>query len=332
MDLINIYIQEVTRRLPEKNREDIALELRSTIEDMLPNDYNEEDVYAVLEKLGNPVALANGYRDQPTHLIGPRYFDIYITLLKLILPIVIVISLISMFIEYLTGITEEEALINVIIDVFSFGVWKIIETGIHVFFWLTVVFAILERTDTDKGAQPLTISLEKWTPDDLKNVTYIPKKKAISKVEIFGSLLWTAIWGTVYFNANHLMGVYEGGGGRLEFVTPALNQGVLVQYWPLILISIGFEIALAIYKLMKRQWTKTLAIWNAILQLFVSILFIMIITNPNLMEKDFISYMTNLFSISDVQLKGWIIYGGIFIFIVSAAISAYDGFRKARAS
>ncbi|KGR86048.1 membrane protein [Ureibacillus massiliensis 4400831 = CIP 108448 = CCUG 49529] len=332
MVLINIYIQEVTRRLPEKNREDIALELRSTIEDMLPNDYNEEDVYAVLEKLGNPVALANGYRDQPTHLIGPRYFDIYITLLKLILPIVIVISLISMFIEYLTGITEEGAFINVIIDVFSFGVWKIIETGIHVFFWITVVFAILERTDTDKGAQPLTISLEKWTPDDLKNVTYIPKKKAISKVEVFGSLMWTAIWGTVYFNANHLMGVYEGGNGRLEFVMPALNQEVLVQYWLLIVISIGFEIALAIYKLMKRQWTKALAIWNAILQLFASILFVVIISNPNLMEKEFISYMMNLFSITDVQLKGWIIYGGIFIFIVSAAISAYDGFRKARAS
>ena len=64
MNLIEIYIQEVTRRLPEKSREDIALELRSTIEDMLPDDYSEEDVKSVLEKLGNPAALASGYRDQ----------------------------------------------------------------------------------------------------------------------------------------------------------------------------------------------------------------------------------------------------------------------------
>ena len=48
MNLIEVYIQEVTRRLPEKSREDIALELRSTIEDMLPDDYNEEDVKLVL--------------------------------------------------------------------------------------------------------------------------------------------------------------------------------------------------------------------------------------------------------------------------------------------
>ncbi len=52
MNLIDLYIQEVAKRLPEKNREDITLELRSTIDDMLPEDYNEEDVKSVLEKLG----------------------------------------------------------------------------------------------------------------------------------------------------------------------------------------------------------------------------------------------------------------------------------------
>ncbi len=52
MSLIDMYVQEVAKRLPEKNREDITLELRSTIEDMLPDDYNEDDVKSVLEKIG----------------------------------------------------------------------------------------------------------------------------------------------------------------------------------------------------------------------------------------------------------------------------------------
>lgn len=85
MKLIDIYIQEVTRRLPEKNRQNIALELQSTIEDMLPEDYTGKDVKAVLEKMGNPASLARSYRDWPQHLIGPRYFDLYITLLKMAL-------------------------------------------------------------------------------------------------------------------------------------------------------------------------------------------------------------------------------------------------------
>ena len=36
---------------------------------MLPDDYNEDDEKRVLEKLGSPVALANGYLDRPMHLI-----------------------------------------------------------------------------------------------------------------------------------------------------------------------------------------------------------------------------------------------------------------------
>src|SRR5699024_11974966 len=87
MDLIKIYINEVTRRLPEKYRSDIGLELRSTIEDMLPDDYNDDDIKHVLGELGNPATMASGYRDRPMHLIGPRYYDVYVTLLKMILPI-----------------------------------------------------------------------------------------------------------------------------------------------------------------------------------------------------------------------------------------------------
>lgn len=49
MSLIDMYVHEVAKRLPEQNREDITLELRSTIEDMLPDDYNEEDVKSILK-------------------------------------------------------------------------------------------------------------------------------------------------------------------------------------------------------------------------------------------------------------------------------------------
>lgn len=329
MNLIDIYIQEVTRRLPEKNREDIALELRSTIEDMLPDDNNEDDVKAILEKLGSPVTLASGYSDRPMHLIGPRYFDIYVTLLKMILPISAICTLITIIAEYIVGYGGEEAVINVFLDVIGFGIWRIIEVGIQVFFWLTVVFAILERTDIGKEQLPLTASLKKWTPDDLKNISYIPKKKAISKVEVFGSLMWTAIWATLYFYANQLVGIYEGGGGRLEFVVPALNQEVLLQYWPIVVIVIGLEIALALYKLIKGQWTKRMAICNTILYFIGTILFIVILLNPNLMSQEFITYMTDLFAITANQLKAWMIGGGIFFYLLSVAVNIYDGFRKA---
>lgn len=331
MNLIDIYVQEVTRRLPEKNRKDIALELRSTIEDMLPDDYNEEDVKTALKKLGSPAKLASGYLDRPMHLIGPRYFDVYVTLLKMIIPIAAVISLIAIIPEYFLGQQDEETIINMVLDIVGFGIWRIIEVSIQTFFWLTIVFAIIERTDKSKDDQPLTASLKKWTPDDLNNITYIPKKKAISKFEVFGGLLWTAIWATLYFKADQLLGVYEGGKDGLEFVIPALNQDVLLQFWPIVLVVIVTEIALAIYKLIKGQWTKALAISNTAVELIGAIVFIVIFLYPNIMNPGFITYMTeDLFTMNPDHFNSRMIIGVIIILLVSAAINIYDGFRKAR--
>ena len=332
MGLIEIYIQEVTRRLPEKNREDIALELRSTIEDMLPEDYQEKDVKAALEQLGSPAKLAYGYMDRPMHLIGPRYFDTYVSLLKMILPIAVTISLIATIATFITGYDGKEAIMNIVFEIIGFGISSIIEVGIQTFFWLTIVFAVIERVDSSKGTEPLSQGLQKWTADDLKNITYIPKKKAITKVEVFGGLFWTAIWGTVYFYADHLLGVYEGESQELNFITPAVNQDVLLQYWPFILAIIALEVGLSIYKLIQKQWTKGLAIYNTVLQIIVSVVFVWIVTNPNLFKNEFTVYMTNLFSITEVQLETWVIVGGIIIFIVSAVISIIDGIRKARAN
>ncbi|SCN08832.1 Putative membrane protein [Bacillus wiedmannii] len=327
--MIDIYVEEVAKRLPEKNREDIILELRSTIEDMLPTDYNEDDEKRVLEKLGSPVSLANGYLDRPMYLIGPRYFDVYTTLLKMIIPIAAVIALIAMVAENFVGYDGEQAVLNVILNLIGKGIGEIIEVGLHVFFWLTLVFAILERTDKDKGTEPLTTSLKKWTPDDLKNISYIPKKKAISKFEVFGGLMWTAIWATLYFYANHLVGVYSSTGSGLKFVAPTFNQDVLLQYWLIVVMIIVFEIAISLYKLVQGQWTKRLAIGNTILQIAGTIVFIIIVVNPHIFTDGFITFVANVFTISLEELKKWLIGGGILIYVLSAALNIYDGFRKA---
>lgn len=329
MRIIDVYIQEVTRRLPEKMRTDIALELRSTIEDMLPEQYSEEDAKRIINQLGNPAVLANGYKDEPMHLIGPRYFDVYVSLLKMIVPIAVIITLITVITKYFVGYSGEEAILGSVLTILGESIWSMIGAAIQVFFWATLTFAVIERFDKDKEQQPLTASLQKWTADDLKNIPYVPKKRAISKFEVFGSLLWTAIWATLYFYANQLLGVYEGDGSRLQFVMPALNQDTLLQYFPIVIILIGLEIAFALYKLLKQQWTKSMAIWNAILQLFSTVIFVVIIINPDIMNGMFVSYMMELFTITKAQFSTWVIGGGITIFIVSAVISVYDGFKRA---
>ena len=90
------------------------------------------------------------------YLIGPRYFDVYVTLLKMILPIAGVIALISMVSTYLLDYSGEEAIINVVLAIIGEGIGTLLDVGLQVFFWLTLVFAIMERTDKGKDSEPLT--------------------------------------------------------------------------------------------------------------------------------------------------------------------------------
>lgn len=330
MNLIEVYIQEVTRRLPEKNREDIALELKSTIEDMLPEGYTDKNVETVLEKMGSPAALAEGYRDRSRYLIGPRYFDAYISLLKMILPIAATISLIVLAAEHIIGYDRDTSVLNMIILLIAEGIWGIIVVGMQVFFWLTVVFAIMERVYKSDDSHPLTPHLTEWTVEDLKHTPLIPKQKAIPKYEVFGGLIWTAIWATVYFYADHLLGFYRNGPEGLEFIAPAMDEAVLVQYWPIILVIIGLEISLSIYKLIERQWTKAMAWFNALLQIVVTVAFIIIIKNPNLFNSTFMDELSSVFKVSVSKLELWMIGGSICGFLIAAVINIFDGFRKAR--
>ncbi|CAN7259412.1 hypothetical protein LJR015_002042 [Peribacillus frigoritolerans] len=327
MELIELYIQEVTRRLPEKNRADIALELQSTIEDMLPEDHTEQDVKAVLLKLGDPVTLASGYRDRPMHLIGPRYYDVYINLLKMILPIAAVISLIALVGDNPfrdTGNTVMEAILKII----GKGISGIISTGIQVFFWLTLSFAILERLDTSKDQSPLTKDLKPWTPENLKDIPNISKKKAVPMIEVFASLLGLSVFAALYFNAANLLGVYEKRNGSLIFVTPSFNQDVLNSYWLLVSCVIIMGVLLAIYKLFLGRWTLKLALFHAIYQLLYTLAFIIIISNPDLLNPEFLAYQRTLFSID--EWKSSIYWGLILISIIFAAYDSYQGFRKAK--
>ena len=329
MHLIDIYIQEVTRRIPEKNREDIALELRSTIEDMLPDNYTEKEAKGALASLGNPALLASGYADRPMHLIGPRYFDMYATLLKMIIPIVAMLALIVVITENIISYNGEEAILGTILTILGHGIWGMISSLIQTFFWITLVFAILERTDALNDKTPLTPNWKEWKPDDLKSIPYIKKEKKISKVDIFGSLLWIAIFVAVYFNAVHLIGVYEKIQGKLQLVIPTFNQDVLYSYWLIVLFALFLEVAFVFYKFIAAQWTTKVAIMNTVRTVFSTVVFLLIFNEDNLINLEFYKYLEDLFHFT-FELHAPVKVGVILMWIVFAVIDVVQGFRKAK--
>ncbi len=329
MNLIKLYIQEVTRRLPDKTRDDIALELESTIYDMLPEDHSDEDVYQALETLGDPAILAGKYNEKPMHFIGPRYYHGYVTLLKLIMPIAATISFITIIFVNLLGPVEEGAVLETMIHLLGIGIWNVVSVLIQTFFWITIVFIIVERADVAKNDASLPTQLKSWTPNNLKHITYIPKYKMIKNFELSCGLIWTAIWGTAYFYADHLLGIYENGHNGLRMVTPAFNQEMLLSFWPFIVLIIGLEVALTIFKLVKKQWTRQLATFFAINQAVSLIILVVILTRENLFNQEFLNKIGKLFTTSPPIIENILIWGTIVIFIVSTGWGIFDTFKRA---
>jgi len=104
MNLLNRYLQEVSKYLPKARREDIVAELRANIasqledrEEELGHPLTDDEIVAMLQHHGNPMIVAGRYRPQNlglafgVQLIGPELFPFYRMILLLNLCITLAI-------------------------------------------------------------------------------------------------------------------------------------------------------------------------------------------------------------------------------------------------
>lgn len=138
------YVDATLRRLPARQRPDIERELRASIADAIDARVDAgidpaEAERAVLTELGDPARLAAGYADRPLHLIGPGLYLDYTRLLKALLAVVVptVVAVVG-----IARALEGDNALSVVGDTLGTA----ITTGIHIAFWTTLVFAIIERT------------------------------------------------------------------------------------------------------------------------------------------------------------------------------------------
>lgn len=182
--LTDRYIAAVTRGIPSAQRPDLDRELRALLADAIEDRVEAglavaDAEYAAIAELGDPMVLASTYRGRPLQLIGPALYPTWTRLIVLLEAIVVPIVLVTIVIVWLfrgEGIGEA----------IGAGFWIALETGVHLAFWTTLLFAIVERTDSARAtAVP-------WTPDALADST-----TDASGPTTLADLLWTAAFASV---------------------------------------------------------------------------------------------------------------------------------------
>ena len=293
MNLIDIYIYEVTKWLPEKSKQEISKELMGNIEDMLPEDYNEEDVKKVLNSLGDPRVLAANYSGNKRYIIGPVFYDSYIRILIITMGVMAGIVFLIQLIGNITDFSNSSSVVSSIIDIFTDSVIGIIQGAFQVFTWVTLTFIFIDKVVNSTNSIPLV--KQKWTTDQLTRRTIQKQKYQIPKSEAIFGFIWTIIWIVVLLFSPNLLGWYEAVNGELVLKASLFNQSVLKTYVPLLVALAILEITLSGLKYIMGKWTYYTAIFYTIQSTFVIAILYKMLYDSNLYNSDFINRFNNLF-------------------------------------
>lgn len=254
-NLIERYLYDVVRRLPEKQRGDIEEELRTLIEDMLEERQGErtqEDVKAVLAELGDPARLAMKYRGDEAHLIGGEYYPLYCQIVKLVLICVGVAVAVSSVVHLIVQLPAQggvvDGVVHGMVDGFiSLG--SLPEALLSSFGLVTLVFFVMERNQ---------VKLQKKEPWSLEKLTQIPSAKAvISKGDSIAGIFFGVLFLVILIFLPECIAAWgKNAQGKLEAV-PFLNLPIWNRVLPLVVISFSAGIVDDLVKLVVGYYNRT---------------------------------------------------------------------------
>ncbi|WP_342756343.1 permease prefix domain 1-containing protein [Kineothrix sedimenti] len=250
-ELIERYLYDVVRRLPEKQRDDIEQELRSLIEDMIEEREGsgelsrEECERAVLTGLGDPAKMARSYRGDKEGLISGEYYDRYCYILKIVLICAGAAILFSDIISAMVHVVSDETLD--IISGMGYALnegllssstwWKVFDIGItlpsallQIFGVITLIFALMQRYHVK-----LDLSGEAWSVEKLPQIPY--KKAMISRGESAVGIVFGVLAIILFAYSPQLMGAWVRQGEEMVSI-PLFNLSIWGKVLPFFIISV----------------------------------------------------------------------------------------------
>ncbi|QEO13631.1 hypothetical protein FLP10_03740 [Agromyces intestinalis] len=250
--LTDRYVWAAVRTVPETQRTELERELRERIGDatdaLVDQGREASDAErAALTDLGDPAALAAVYVDRPLHLIGPRYYFVWWRLLKLLAAIVLPIVAAALTLAQVIAGASVGEIIGTVVSV-------TLSTAVHLAFWTTLVFAVLERTPAAEGTRGID---GMWTLDQLPQLPDPGRPHRVS--DLVASLVGLAVFAALI--------VWQQFGGvildgtSMPLLDPALWSFWLPYFLVLIAVTMAFSVAVFAW-----GWNWWLALANLVLQ------------------------------------------------------------------
>lgn len=247
--LVDRYVTTALRRVPDGQRADIDRELRASIEDavdarMRSGEPHEAAVERTLVELGDPDRLADRYADRPGHLIGPELYPAWrrlmTVLFSVVLPVVVGIAVV-------VQVVDDPGVGQVVGAIVS----TLLNVGVHLAFWTTAVFVVIERTGAGRAELRTT-----WSLDDLP--AYDPDRRNLTQMAA------GVVWPVILIVALVLQQVAVAD-------EPVLDPANWSFWWPYLVAVLALEVAYAVWVYRRGVVDRAAAAVNAVLSLLAAV-------------------------------------------------------------
>lgn len=324
MSLIDRYIAEVGRHLPEKDRADIEAEIRSTLEDGIEErgGANEANVKSMLQEFGDPASLAEKYSSSKRYLIGPLWYDGYIETLKRVLGTALPIFLVVTFLVRLAN--QPGSVIGSFIDT----AWNTFYVALQIVLWVTIGFIIAERTGADPNDAP-SKGPRVWTPDQLPP---LPKSRQMDISEVVTSMA-LVIGGALLIAWSPRILSIQNNGETIPFLHPNLWS----LWLPIFFVLAGLTVLHELFKLAIGNWTRALTITNVILGIAAIVYIVALIATQNVFNPAFVAALAESGAMGTQNTTSWATWTinitaaviiGIYVWDMVSSIRMMKAFEK----
>ncbi|MGM0169501.1 hypothetical protein IGI39_003817 [Enterococcus sp. AZ135] len=285
-NLIERYIAAVVKQLPENERKEVAKELRSNIYDMLSDQPSEAEIEQVLQSMGSPAKLAEQYRQNPRYLISPQVYDDYLRLLRLLVPI---IGILTVVVGAVTGGIEAfqqngPKVSSVLQVMFQSGIQSGVSGVMQTLVWTTVGFVISERTGLLKDKKT-----EEWKVADLPAVMtekMIPISDAVA--EIIAVLVFSAF---LLFSALNAFPQIFSNTGPVIINMPVFSSSFTRFLIPVLIVGILLTLITSVLKLIDRRWSNRVCFWSIIDNAVSAIMWVLLLLHNNIFSQELVDLL-----------------------------------------
>jgi len=251
MNLIDRYVADVGRRLPEQSRADIEKEIRSTLEDMLEDrsvsderPIDENMTAEVLKEFGHPAKVAASYLPE-RYLIGPQLYPHFLKVVKISLVVALGVALIRMIVGIVQAGPEVGTIIESIVESFlSSGGIAISILGNVVLVFAVIEWALPNIKEEEKS--------EEWDPRSLPEITITPDTDKVSTADQIGTIIFTVIVMLVLNLYPQVIGIWFPRDG--EWMSIPVFSEAFLRYLPWINILWTLEMTQALILLREGRW------------------------------------------------------------------------------